>query len=440
MTRTTHRQLQTVASQAQPVANHGHKRKGKPVETWMMELEKAQDEENCTQNLDLSAIEQIANGVEQMVFSWGLDKRERGQEYANMSKSLGMENSQMVFPWESLKRETRGDGFIDATDLGCGAWLPFMDQSPKGIHQAPSPFGKQPSPSTAPSSTVVEQSEENGEVEEMSVGRLPSTYVKEHCEACSARLHAEDLQPLTGAGPCSACQCKHNSRFNPNHKQGMCKLNDWLLNSSQEGGEKFIRKNRARKQKGMESREENSGSLGVSTNGSTFTDDQHVEPVLRTSEKSLRGKMCMQKEQLSPVPCHRRASSVRDDSTLHCTEDQFPLFPLRDPSLDQSSQMDQSPFKFHSPATSVPPESGQHHDDFSQGSKVISRAELYEESPCSNGGAGASSNSCLSYLHSSPRHKTGTETLEVGGSLKLILPFFLMIKGCILGVERMWGR
>jgi hypothetical protein len=25
----------------------------------------------------------------------------------------------------------------------------------------------------------------------------------------------------------------------------------------------------------------------------------------------------------------------------------------------------------------------------------------------------------------------------VGGSLKLILPFFLMIKGCILGVERM---
>jgi hypothetical protein len=28
----------------------------------------------------------------------------------------------------------------------------------------------------------------------------------------------------------------------------------------------------------------------------------------------------------------------------------------------------------------------------------------------------------------------------VGGSLKLILPFFLMIKGCILVVERMWGR
>jgi hypothetical protein len=28
----------------------------------------------------------------------------------------------------------------------------------------------------------------------------------------------------------------------------------------------------------------------------------------------------------------------------------------------------------------------------------------------------------------------------VGGSLKLILPFFLMIKGCILRVERMWGR
>lgn len=35
----------------------------------MLELEKAQDQENGSQSLDLTAIKQIADGVEQMVFS-----------------------------------------------------------------------------------------------------------------------------------------------------------------------------------------------------------------------------------------------------------------------------------------------------------------------------------------------------------------------------------
>ncbi|KAG0571884.1 hypothetical protein KC19_VG051400 [Ceratodon purpureus] len=86
-------------------SNQGHKRKGKPVETWMLELEKAQDEENGPQSLDLNAIEQIADGVEQMVFSWGLDKQERGQEYAKLSQSLAKENSHVLLPWSLNKTE-----------------------------------------------------------------------------------------------------------------------------------------------------------------------------------------------------------------------------------------------------------------------------------------------------------------------------------------------
>lgn len=103
---------------------HGHKRKGKPVEAWMLELERAQAEENGAQSLDLIAIDQIADGVEQMVFSWGRDKQERGQEYAKLSKSLAKENSHELRPWSLNKTEdvalesasakepvgTRGDG------------------------------------------------------------------------------------------------------------------------------------------------------------------------------------------------------------------------------------------------------------------------------------------------------------------------------------------
>lgn len=98
--------------------NQGHKRKGKPVEAWMLELEKAQDEENNgLQSLDLSAIEQIADGVEQMVFSWGLQKQERGREYAKLSKAFSKDDnntSHVLLPW-SLNNKTE-----EELDLGLG--------------------------------------------------------------------------------------------------------------------------------------------------------------------------------------------------------------------------------------------------------------------------------------------------------------------------------
>lgn len=98
-------------------SNHGHKRKGKPVETWMLELEKAQEEENGSQSLDLTTIEQIADGVEQMVFSWRLHKQERGQEYEKLSKSLAKENSHVLLPWSVNKTKELGLNFALETNL-----------------------------------------------------------------------------------------------------------------------------------------------------------------------------------------------------------------------------------------------------------------------------------------------------------------------------------
>jgi hypothetical protein len=99
MTRSTTPLLQSKQS------NHGHKRKGKPVEAWMLELEKAQDEENGARSLDLTTIEQIADGVERMVFSWGLDKQEKGHEYVKLSQLLAKENIHTLSPWRLNKVE-----------------------------------------------------------------------------------------------------------------------------------------------------------------------------------------------------------------------------------------------------------------------------------------------------------------------------------------------
>lgn len=64
---------------------HGHKRKGKPVEAWKMDVEQDENaEEVRIRGVHLNAIEQIANGVEQMMFSWNLDTFERGQEHAKL--------------------------------------------------------------------------------------------------------------------------------------------------------------------------------------------------------------------------------------------------------------------------------------------------------------------------------------------------------------------
>jgi hypothetical protein len=77
-------------------AKHGQKRKGKPMEAWMiMDLERnaAQEiEERCTQNLDMNAIQRIADGVEQMVFSWDSEKKDRDR----VSKSLENFGSGMI--------------------------------------------------------------------------------------------------------------------------------------------------------------------------------------------------------------------------------------------------------------------------------------------------------------------------------------------------------
>ncbi|XP_024377351.1 uncharacterized protein [Physcomitrium patens] len=118
-------------------SNHGHKRKGKPVEAWMLELEKAQDQENGSQSLDLTAIKQIADGVEQMVFSWGLDKQEMGYEYAKLSKSLAKENRHVVLPWSLDKTE---EGMNSASEMDVLALRNDM----KEILENPSPTSTQP--------------------------------------------------------------------------------------------------------------------------------------------------------------------------------------------------------------------------------------------------------------------------------------------------------
>lgn len=68
---------------------HGLKRKGKPVEAWKMDLEQDEEpEERRTRGVNLNAIEQIADGVERMMFSWNLDTFERGQERAKILDTL----------------------------------------------------------------------------------------------------------------------------------------------------------------------------------------------------------------------------------------------------------------------------------------------------------------------------------------------------------------
>lgn len=67
-------------------SKHGHKRKGKPVEAWKMDLEQDEQlpDERRSRGVNLNAIEQIADGVERMMFSWNLDTFERGQERAKI--------------------------------------------------------------------------------------------------------------------------------------------------------------------------------------------------------------------------------------------------------------------------------------------------------------------------------------------------------------------
>lgn len=106
MTRTMGRWPHSPSGQLRQTT-HGHKRKGKPVEAWMMDLERAQEyEEKCANNLNLNDIERIADGVEQMVFSWDLDKVERGQEYAKVFNSLTTNGSRVVLP-SGLERVDR---------------------------------------------------------------------------------------------------------------------------------------------------------------------------------------------------------------------------------------------------------------------------------------------------------------------------------------------
>jgi hypothetical protein len=68
-----------------PRQRHGHKRKGKPVEAWKLDLEQDENsEERRVRGVNLNAIEQIADGVERMMFSWNMDTFERSQERAKI--------------------------------------------------------------------------------------------------------------------------------------------------------------------------------------------------------------------------------------------------------------------------------------------------------------------------------------------------------------------
>ncbi|KAG0599964.1 hypothetical protein M758_12G191300 [Ceratodon purpureus] len=72
-----------------PRQTHGQKRKGKPVEAWKMDLEQDEkSDERRIRGVNLNAIEQIADGVERMMFSWNMDTFERGQERAKILDTL----------------------------------------------------------------------------------------------------------------------------------------------------------------------------------------------------------------------------------------------------------------------------------------------------------------------------------------------------------------
>lgn len=83
MTRTVTRRPLTPIGHIRP--RHGHKRKGKPVEAWKRDLQQDENSEDVRiPGVNLNAIEQIANGVERMMFSWNLGTFERGQEQAKI--------------------------------------------------------------------------------------------------------------------------------------------------------------------------------------------------------------------------------------------------------------------------------------------------------------------------------------------------------------------
>lgn len=89
------RPLTPVGVNRQQQRRHGHKRKGKPVEAWKMEMER--DENSRSDNMN--AIQQIADGVEQMLFSWNLETSSRSQERAaktlNTDARLPLENQSL---------------------------------------------------------------------------------------------------------------------------------------------------------------------------------------------------------------------------------------------------------------------------------------------------------------------------------------------------------
>ncbi|XP_024357651.2 uncharacterized protein [Physcomitrium patens] len=83
MTRPIVRRLSTPCDHATR-QRHGRKRKVQPLEAWKMDCEEEKSDDMYLRGLNFHTIEQIADGVERMMFSWKLDTFARGQEHARI--------------------------------------------------------------------------------------------------------------------------------------------------------------------------------------------------------------------------------------------------------------------------------------------------------------------------------------------------------------------
>ena len=451
MTRTTHRRPQTPLGQSRQT-NHGHKRKGKPVETWMMELEKAQDEESGSQSLDFSAIEQIADGVERMVFSWGLDKQERGQEYTKVSKSLAKDSTQVILPWSMNKPD-------EILEFGCSADFITrgdpLDVFPKTttkdvdppIAGACSPSFSQLSPTIARSPQVEPQSlASQHEQEKIFQGSINDVHSSIFHEDFNQRHDVHDSHNVElGNNNALATDCHHHPRYdyckgNIDSPLGELSSTYWLKNNILHDDETmhvFQSKERestcqtigvqqtnhdgsTQLELQEDIRPSNSCIWTNENNDGTKRDDNNV---LLTKENALQPTFTMQVSHVRPI----KAVSITPQGVndMNWQEPPLPQIRNRSPSPlltqelygNESPLLSQSPLCAHSPMRNEPIQSS---EALREGVGLSRRIDHLVGASCHELGSKRLSSSCLlPYEDANHGCTRDIESVEVGEYLFL---------------------
>lgn len=438
MTRTTHWRSQTPLVQSRQ-ANHGHKRKGKPVEALMMELER-ENEENGSQNLDLSAIEQIANGVERMVFSWDLDKEERGQEYAKVSKSLAKDTAQMVLPWSPKKNEDVNSCSHSDTARNNNQPLAIAQISTPSNPSPTFPHQRVARAHSSKTHTSPPTIQYPASVESQKEGTPDGVIVCGHMSGMGSSRVSSDLNNDRGEEPILGDIASENTlppslaRGGFNHQpklelrrrgfgsnQEVLKSNNLLINTSRAREEMQVLEKRAREDSICQQE-----SSGVSTHLEVTMDDGIVQ--VTTSGQSMASRKdgddakCANDIALSFS--HNGKAHIRgmqsNTHPMHNEGDQFPLSPIRvEHAGDQSPLLSQSPLYVQSPPGQ---NDASHRREILNANGLVTRDGHVNSSCYRNGSRGGPTNTCLStYLDPSPRCQRDTETVEVG-TYSSILP------------------